>query len=130
MPFAHALLVAGLVGPQLAGALPDPPAGQPGPAGGGFWLDQANQVAWVEGRRVELTAQEYQILAFLSQPAGQLCTRQEIADNVLGIEYDVGEESRLNSAISRLRLKLEPDPRQPKYLITVRGRGYRLDGTG
>lgn len=129
VPFAHALLLAGLVGPQLA-APPDPPSGLPGPAGGGFWLDQTNQVAWVESRRVELTAQEYQILAFLSQRAGQLCTRQELGDNVLGIEYDVGEESRLNSAISRLRLKLEPDPRMPKYLITVRGRGYRLDGTG
>ncbi|MCP4428449.1 MAG: winged helix-turn-helix domain-containing protein, partial [Chloroflexi bacterium] len=72
----------------------------------------------------------FQILAYLYDHAGELCRRETIIKQGLGDEnqeYDrFQEESRLNSAMSRLRQKIEPNPQNPQYLITVRGRGYKL----
>jgi DNA-binding response OmpR family regulator len=125
-PYAHALFLAAMLADRLLAQPDSTPADLPAQARTSLWIDDQNQVAWVEGRRIELTAQEYQILAFLAEQAGTLRTRQQIADHVLESNYDETEESRLNSAVSRLRLKIEPDPKHPKYLQTVRGRGYRL----
>ena len=124
MPYAHALLQAGLLCQKLLVA-PPAPADLPSQAVNGLWLDMINQVAWVEGHEVALTSQEFKILELLAQTPGQLRTRQEISD-MLGAEYDMTEESRLNSAISRLRQKLEAGPRRSRYLKTIRGRGYVL----
>lgn len=124
--YGHALLQLAMLCSKHTGSAASP-ADVPEAARTGFWLDHENEVAWVQGQRIELTAQEFQILAFLSQPPGTLHTRQQITDHILGIDYDIYEESWLNSAINRLRTKIEPDPRKPRYLITVRGRGYRLD---
>ncbi|MBK9940886.1 MAG: DNA-binding response regulator [Kouleothrix sp.] len=124
MPYAHALLHAGLLCQKLLVA-PPAPADLPSQAVNGLWLDMINQVAWVEGHEVALTSQEFKILELLAQTPGQLRTRQEISD-MLGAEYDMTEESRLNSAISRLRQKLEAGPRRSRYLKTIRGRGYVL----
>ena len=129
-PYGHALLQLAMLLGKHQPAAAAPPADLPAPAITGFWLDQQNQVAWVQGQRVELTAQEFQILAFLSQRPGTLHTRTQITDHILGINYEESEESWLNSAMNRLRAKIEPDPRKPRYLVTVRGRGYRLDMAG
>jgi DNA-binding response OmpR family regulator len=94
----------------------------------GLWLDDANKSVWVEGKQIELTAQEYDIMAYLVAHAGQLCERHDIVEKGLQETYDYldPEQSRLNSAMSRLRRKIEPDARNPRYLFTVHGRGYRL----
>ena len=94
-----------------------------------LWLDMENEVVWVEGYRHDLTSQEYKILLYLYQRAGKLCEKQDIVEEALDELYDPYdlEQSRLTTAVSRLRRKLEPNPRKPKYLITVHGRGYRLD---
>lgn len=79
-----------------------------------------------------MTSQDFNLLAYIYQHSGQLCSRQAIVRTVFGVEYEETddlieiERSRLNSAISRLRQKLEPDPDNPQYLLTVRGQGYKL----
>jgi DNA-binding response OmpR family regulator len=121
MPYAHAILSASMLAQAISkGSLPPP---QPD-----FWLDQTNQVVWVEGKAVDLTMQEFQILSYLYKHNGQLCERQAIVEIALGEIYDEfdPEQSRLNSAMSRLIQKVEPDPKNRKYFTTVRGRGYKL----
>jgi DNA-binding response OmpR family regulator len=85
-------------------------------------------MVWVEGQSIDLTMQEFQILNYLYEHDGQLCERQAIVENALGEVYDEfdPEQSRLNSAMSRLIQKVEPDPKNRKYFTTVRGRGYKL----
>jgi DNA-binding response OmpR family regulator len=93
-----------------------------------FWIDKPNQTVWVEGQAISLTLQEFQILNYLYEHSGQLCERQAIIENALGEVYDEFdlEQSRLNSAMSRLMQKVEPDPKNRKYFSTIRGRGYKL----
>lgn len=127
MPFAHALLSATLLCDALAKPAPLP-AELSTQARHSIWLDEPNAAVWVEGRPVDLTPQDYNLLAYLYERAGQLCSRQAIVEEGLGEVFLVAitEETRLNSAISRLRQKIEPDPARPKYIVTVRGRGYKL----
>lgn len=127
VPFAHSLLLAAMLGEKLTGApqaLPQLPA----QALSNLWLHETNREVWVEGRQVELTPQDFDILAYLYQNRGQPCSRQEIVEKALGEIYkeESTETSRLNSAMSRLRQKIESDPDHPKYIMTVRGFGYRL----
>lgn len=125
LPYAHALLLAAMLTEtlisrkQLAKLTPQ--------ARSSLWLDESNKQVWLKGQQLNLTPQEYQILAYLYQHAGQLSSRQQIVEDALGQTYEksIGD-SQLNSAISRLRQKIELDPSQPQYLITVRGYGYKL----
>jgi hypothetical protein len=124
---AHTLLSAGLQCEKLS----EPPNIQielPDQAAQTLWIDKINKAVWVEGMLIELTLQDFQILTYLFDHANQLCERHAIITEGLGeanIDY-YEEESRINSAMSRLRQKIEPNPKNPKYLITVRGRGYKL----
>lgn len=127
VPFAHSLLLAAMLSEkftnrsqsttQLSSAVLDD-----------LWLNESNREVWVEGRQAELTPQDFDILAYLYRNRGQVCSRQAIVENALGEVYkdESTETSRLNSAMSRLRQKIESDPEHPKYLITIRGYGYKL----
>lgn len=126
VPYAHGLLVAAMLYEKLA-ASAQRLTQLPAQAQVSLWVDQANQAVWVEGKQIDLTPQEFKILVYLYQHVGQLCTRQAIAAGALGDEYDISEEGRFNSALSRLRQKIEPDSESPKYIITKRGYGYKLD---
>ena len=120
-PFLYALVIAALTAQKLW---------VPTTNEANFWIDTNKEIVLVMGQPIELTVQEYQIISFMFQRAGQLCERGEIIEHALGDAYDEvfgQDESRLNSAMSRLRQKLEPDPAHPQFLKTVRGRGYRLD---
>ena len=57
---------------------------------------------------------------------GRVLTRGQLIDRVWGSDY-VGDTKTLDVHVKRLRAKLEPDPSEPKYLVTVRGLGYKLD---
>ncbi len=126
LPFVYALLVAAI---NMAHLLDGTQTARPTQAMHSLWLDETNKTIWVEGRQIALSVQEFTILAYLYANAGRLCERQEIVEKALGETYDRldPEQSRLNSAISRLRQKIEPDSKNPKYFLTVRGRGYKLD---
>ena len=95
----------------------------------GLQIDQANRIVLVDGRRVSLSRQSYDLLCYLYEHAHQLCARREIVEQVFGFAYDEMDESqrsRLNTAMSRLRERIEDDPRQPRYLRTEPSGGYRL----
>jgi len=77
------------------------------------------------GERVQLTATEQRLLFYLAENAGQVLTNEQILETVWGSEY-VNEVDYIKLYIWRLRQKIEEDPRQPKYILTERGIGYRF----
>ncbi len=101
--------------------------------GGGLRLDKEGTV-WIGERRVdELVGQELDLLRLLYEQAGQLVQREHIAEFVFGETYNAGDkhqQGRINSLIRRLRVKIEPNSRRPCYLLTLKGKGYRLQVKG
>lgn len=86
---------------------------------------EAERRVEVEGRRVELTPKEYELLRLMLRHPGRAFGRETLLRTVWG--YDFGGESRtLDVHIQRLRQKIEEDPAQPRWLLTVRGFGYKL----
>jgi len=92
---------------------------------GGLRLDQAQRRLSVLGKPVELTAMEFDLLAFLMAYPGRVFTRLELLEAVRGETYESFERS-VDSHIKRLRQKIEPDPRNPSFVLTVFGVGYKL----
>lgn len=94
----------------------------------GIWIDIDSGDVWVDGRPVPtLTELEYRLLQTLYGRLDKLCDKYLIVESVWGQEYiDQVDDARIEKLISRLRNKIEEAPSQPCYLITVRGRGYRL----
>ena len=95
----------------------------------GLQLDQDNRTVWVDGVRAPLTGQSYDLFCHLYAHPHHLCTRRELVEQVFGQTYDETDSSqvsRLNTAIRRLREKIEANPSQPRYLLTDPGGGYRL----
>jgi len=96
---------------------------------GGFPLlvaDPDSGEVWVNRRPVSLSKKEQVLFQLLYRHAGHICSKQEIAETVWP-EYraEVGDY-QIESLIKRLRAKLEPDPRNPVLVLTVRGHGYKL----
>ncbi len=93
---------------------------------GDLILDTNTQTVSVSGKAVELTCREFGLLAaFIGQP-GKAFKRRELLESVWGTQYE-GYQHTVNTHINRLRAKIEPDPANPKYILTVWGIGYRLD---
>jgi hypothetical protein len=96
----------------------------------GVRVDVESGEVWVDGERsVTLTDLEYRALLLFYGRMGQICDKYQIVEAVWGDDYiDEVDDARIEKLISRLRKKIEPDPNAPKYVLTVRGRGYRLVG--
>jgi DNA-binding response OmpR family regulator len=77
------------------------------------------------GRRVDLTPTEFELLRVLAEAPGRVYSRMQLLDKVQGYAYE-GYERTIDSHIKNLRKKLEPDPDRPRYVVTVRGVGYKL----
>ena len=77
------------------------------------------------GRRVELTPTEFQLLSAMARQPGRVFTRAQLLDAVHGVAFDSYERA-IDAHVKNIRRKLEPDPRAPRYLLTVFGVGYRL----
>jgi len=88
-------------------------------------LDMPRRQATIRGRRLHLTPVEYGILVTLMRNVGQIITHDELLRAVWGEQYE-GDYSVLRVNISRLRQKLEENPRHPIYIVTVPGQGYRM----
>jgi hypothetical protein len=97
----------------------------PRPAGG-IRVDATTAEVWANGRQVNLTAKEYQAVAFLYRMGGALVSKEELAAHVWPEYAGAVGDSSIEQIIYRLRRKLEDDPEHPRFLITVRGLGYRL----
>ena len=79
------------------------------------------------GKSVYLTAKEFDLLYFLSSHKGQVFTKEQIYEKVWGYD-NAPDASNLSSFIRKLRLKIEPHPDNPRYIITVWGVGYKFSG--
>jgi DNA-binding response OmpR family regulator len=77
------------------------------------------------GRPVDLTKTEYLLLVDLAQNAGQVMTRDMLLSRVWGYDY-LGDGRLVDSHVSRIRTKIEPDPSNPTLILTVRGFGYKM----
>jgi two-component system, OmpR family, alkaline phosphatase synthesis response regulator PhoP len=78
------------------------------------------------GKQVELTAQEFKLLAHMVSHSGRTFSRDELLLAAWGYGYE-GTARTVDNFISQLRAKLEPDPEAPRHFVTVRGLGYRFD---
>jgi two-component system response regulator RegX3 len=89
-------------------------------------MDVERHVVAVDGEQVSLPLKEFDLLEYLLRNAGRVLTRGQLIDRVWGSDY-VGDTKTLDVHVKRLRGKLEPDPANPTYLLTVRGLGYKLE---
>jgi two-component system response regulator RegX3 len=89
-------------------------------------MDVERHVVTVDGADTRLPLKEFELLEMFLRNPGRVLTRGQLIDRVWGSDY-VGDTKTLDVHVKRLRAKLEPDPAEPKYLVTVRGLGYKLD---
>ena len=92
---------------------------------GDILLDEATHTVTARGQPVSLTPTEFNLLGLLMRSAGQVLTRQQLADRLTENGF-AGLERTLNVHVRNLRAKIEPDPDQPRYVETVFGVGYRF----
>lgn len=85
----------------------------------------ASQDAWLDGRKLELTTQEFELLWLLARNAGRILSREDIFLELRGIEYD-GLDRSVDGRISKLRRKLGDDATTPARIKTIWGKGYLL----
>jgi two-component system response regulator RegX3 len=125
-PFSHRELVARIRAVLRRGAESDELIGATMEAGP-VRMDVERHTVAVEGRQVSLPLKEFDLLELLLRNSGRVLTRGQLIDRVWGADY-VGDTKTLDVHIKRLRSKIEPDPANPKYLMTVRGLGYKFEG--
>jgi DNA-binding response OmpR family regulator len=94
---------------------------------GAIALDPHRHEVTLNGQPVDLTPAEFDILRALLEQPDRTLTRSELIERAFGYSYE-GLERTVDSHIKNLRRKLEEDPRQPRYIQTVYGVGYRLKG--
>ncbi len=92
---------------------------------GNLTIDTDTYSVLKNGKKIELTVKEFEILKMLIQNPQKVYTKNQIYSSVWNDVY-VGDENAVNVHISRLRGKIEDNPRDPKYIITVWGIGYKL----
>ena len=88
-------------------------------------LDIPRMIAAVGGKEVELTPTEFQLLAVLARHPGRVFTRAQLLETLRGIAFESYERA-IDTHIKNIRRKIEPDPRQPRYILMVYGVGYKL----
>lgn len=119
---AHLLLASIMIYDQLQH--------DPQPRRKGIRIEKDRREVRVNGYKVSVRGQSYDLLCYFHDRPRRLCTRRELAENVFNERYDETDSSqvnRMNAAISRLREKIEAVPGRPQYLITEPRGGYILD---
>jgi two-component system response regulator RegX3 len=95
-------------------------------AAGPVRMDVERHVVTVAGSAVQLPLKEFELLELLLRNAGRVLTRGQLIDRVWGADY-VGDTKTLDVHVKRLRSKVEPEPSTPRYIVTVRGLGYKFE---
>jgi DNA-binding response OmpR family regulator len=93
---------------------------------GALSLDVRKQAAFVGDRRIELTHKEFLLLEFLLRHPGEVISRDEFLDRIWGGDVHVTPRS-VDTHMAALRRKIEVDADRPRYIVSVRGAGYKLD---
>jgi len=88
-------------------------------------IDRPKRRVTVDGRRIELTASEFDVLLVLARKPGRIFTRAQLLDAVHGVSFESYERS-VDAHIKNLRRKIETDPRRPELVLTVYGVGYKF----
>jgi DNA-binding response OmpR family regulator len=88
-------------------------------------IDSEKRKVSLKGKMIDLTAKEFDLLLHFAQHPGRVYTRLQLLDSVWGYGHD-GYEHTVNSDINRLRAKIEENPSQPRYILTVWGVGYKF----
>jgi two-component system OmpR family response regulator len=94
---------------------------------GDIEVDNARHRASLAGAILELSPKEYDLLAFLAGNKGLVFSREQLLEKVWGYDF-AGDSRTVDVHIRWLRQKIETDPAHPKYLVTIRGTGYKLEG--
>jgi two-component system alkaline phosphatase synthesis response regulator PhoP len=95
---------------------------------GDLIIDKRRHEVLRDGLRIDLTPLEFQILELLASEPGRAWSRNALLDRVWSTDYE-GYQRNIDPHINRLRKKLETDPKNPRYVLTVRGVGYKLNET-
>jgi two-component system phosphate regulon response regulator PhoB len=113
---------------SVRAAAPGPP---PGPANrlafDGLVVDLQTREVTVGGRKVEMTAKEFDLLAFLAASPRQVFSREQLLQQVWASSSDWQSDATITEHVRRLRRKIEEDPDHPRWIVTVRGVGYRFE---
>ena len=110
--------------------------GQHPVVGAHIHVDHKRLLVSVKGHEIrDLTRLEYNLMAFLDEHRNRVCSRDELADHLYpedsAFDGSGVADTRLDSLVKRLRRKVEPNPKEPRYIVTARGQGFRLiDGDG
>ena len=92
---------------------------------GDVTIDLPKMKVTVDGDDIELTATEFELLATLARQPGRIYTRAQLLDDLHGVSFQSYERS-VDAHVKNIRRKIEPDPRRPRYLLTVYGVGYKF----
>ena len=93
---------------------------------GDLEIDIAGHKAFHAGQELDLTASEFKLLTTLSRYPGRVYSRMELVEKVLGYDFE-GYERTIDSHVKNLRAKLDDDPKDPTFIYTVHGVGYRFE---
>ncbi|MDR6862860.1 response regulator transcription factor [Phycicoccus sp. 3266] len=89
-------------------------------------MDVERHTVTVGGQPTPLPLKEFELLEMLLRNTGRVLTRMQLIDRVWGSDY-VGDTKTLDVHVKRLRAKIEPDPAEPRFIVTVRGLGYKFE---
>jgi two-component system phosphate regulon response regulator PhoB len=123
-PFSYAELVA-----RIEAILRRTTPAQPGAVRtfGPLHIDLASREVSLDGAPVETTAKEFDLLAFLSASPRQVFSRHQLLENVWASSSEWQDQATVTEHVRRLRLRIEDDPARPRWIVTVRGVGYRFE---
>ena len=93
---------------------------------GELTMDPSNLSVNKNGKEINLTPTEFKILSLMMKTPGKIYTKMQIFENINGDYYE-SDDNTLMVHISKIREKIEDDPKSPKYLKTVRGLGYKIE---
>lgn len=93
---------------------------------GPLQVDTVGHKAFLDGQELDLTASEFKLLTTLARYPGRVYSRMELVEKVLGYDFE-GYERTVDSHVKNLRAKLHDDPRDPTFIYTVHGVGYRFE---
>ena len=91
-------------------------------------IDREKATIFKDGRPLDLTQREYDLICFLASQPGKVFSREALMEHVWNYEGYVGDVRAVDVAVRRLREKIEDDPASPKFIVTKRGMGYLFGG--